>query len=185
MTPIIEAIKEVNIKLPDDPFLGKGTFAVTEISCEPGGGPIIPDKCAIVVDRRMIPSETLEGIMEDLKKIAKDGRVDLLVDEINCYTGYKTKVDQYFPGWIMDQSHWTVRKGVEAIETVLGERPDIIGWRFSTNGVATAGELGIPTIGFGPGDPSLAHQSNENINLKDVILSAECYSTLIEHIAMG
>lgn len=57
-----------------------------------------------------------------------------------------------------------------------------MGWRFSTDGVATAGELGIPTVGFGPGDPSLAHQPNEHIALGDVAAAARGYCALAHRL---
>jgi acetylornithine deacetylase/succinyl-diaminopimelate desuccinylase-like protein len=65
----------------------------------------------------------------------------------------------------------------------MGKRPDVIGWRFSTDGIATAGQLGIPTVGFGPGDPTLAHQPNEHIRLDDVMAAAKGYCALSHRLA--
>lgn len=178
MTPIIEAIKELNESLPSDPFLGKGTVVVTEISCKPGGGPIVPDRCEVLVDRRTIPGETLEGITEELKELATDAEVELIVDEFTCYTGARERAVQYFAGWLTDEGHWVVERGLEALGAALGERPRVMGWRFSTDGVATAGDLGIPTIGFGPGDPSMAHQPNEHVRVEDVKEAARGFCAL-------
>ena len=178
MTPIIYRLKEVNQRLPSHPFLGAGSMAVTSITCRPGAGPIVPDYCEIQVDRRLVPQETLDGVLSEMKKYAPGAEVGLLVDELMCYTGYVTKVEQYFQGWITDRDHWSVVESMGALERGLGEKPEIIGWRFSTDGVATAGELGIPTIGFGPGDPALAHQPNERIALADVASAARGYCAL-------
>jgi len=178
MMPIIDAIRKANEGLPSDPFLGKGTVTVTEMRCMPGGGPIVPDLCEITVDRRTIPSETLEGITEEMRRIARGAEVELIVDEFTTYTGYEAKVKQYFSGWLTDRSHWLVEESLEALKEALGEEPDLIGWRFSTDGVATAGDLRIPTVGFGPGDPTLAHQPNEHISVEDVIEAAKGYCAL-------
>jgi acetylornithine deacetylase/succinyl-diaminopimelate desuccinylase-like protein len=70
-----------------------------------------------------------------------------------------------------------------ALEEGLRRRPEIIGWRFSTDGIATAGELRIPTIGFGPGDPSLAHQPDEHVALADVEMAARGYCALAHRLA--
>jgi putative selenium metabolism hydrolase len=183
MTPIIDRLKEENQRLPDHPFLGPGSMAVTAITCKPGAGPIVPDYCEIQVDRRLVPQETLDGVFSEMKGYASGAEVELLVDELRCYTGFETRVDQYFPGWITDRDHWSVIESLEALERGLGERPEIIGWRFSTNGVATAGDLGIPTIGFGPGDPALAHQTNEHIVLADVASAARGYCALSYRLA--
>ena len=178
MTPIIDRLKEANQRLPSHPFLGAGSMAVTSVTCRPGAGPIVPDYCEIQVDRRLVPQETLDGVLSEMKEYALGAEVGLLVDELICYTGYETKAEQYFQGWITDRDHWSVVESMGALEMGLGEKPEIIGWRFSTDGVATAGELGIPTIGFGPGDPALAHQPNERIALADVASAARGYCAL-------
>jgi putative selenium metabolism hydrolase len=183
MAPVIEAIEELNAHLPSDPFLGPGTIAVTEIRCQPGGGPIIPDLCEVFVDRRTIPGETLGGITEELRKVAVGAEVELVTDEFTCYTGVKARLPQYFAGWLTDRRHWLVRKSLKALGGVLGGEPGVIGWRFSTDGVATSGELGIPTVGFGSGDPALAHQPNEHVAVADVKAAARGFHALAEELA--
>ncbi|MCW3991022.1 MAG: YgeY family selenium metabolism-linked hydrolase [Candidatus Bathyarchaeota archaeon] len=183
MTPIIERIKDENQNLPTHPFLGQGSMAVTTLRCLPGTGPIVPDHCEIEVDRRLVPQETLEGVLEEMRGLAPGAQVELLVDELKCYTGYTAKADQYFPGWIIDEDHWAVQESLEALTDGMSRKPDIIGWRFSTDGIATAGQLGIPTVGFGPGDPALAHQPNEYIRLDDVVAAAKGYCALAYRLA--
>jgi putative selenium metabolism hydrolase len=183
MAPIVNGIREANEDLPSHPFLGRGTMAVTSIISRPGPGPIVPDYCEIQVDRRLVPQEDLEGVLEEMRDLAPGAEVELLVDEMTCYTGYRKSVRQYFPGWITDRDHWSVEEGLEALGGAMGHRPDIVGWRFSTDGIATAGELGIPTIGFGPGDPSLAHQPDERIALADVREAARGFCALAHRLA--
>lgn len=182
MTPIINSIKKTNRYLPSHPFLGKGSMTVTNITCKPGAGPIIPDKCEILVDRRLVPQETLDGVLKELRSLAAGADVELVEDELTCYTGYKTISEQYFSGWITDRENWVVEQGLSALEEALGVRPEIVGWRFSTDGVATAGALGIPTIGFGPGDPALAHQPDEHVALSDVAAAARGYCVLAHRL---
>jgi acetylornithine deacetylase/succinyl-diaminopimelate desuccinylase-like protein len=49
-------------------------------------------------------------------------------------------------------------------------------WSFSTNGVATAGHFGIPTIGFAPSDEGLSHSSKEVLVLNDLLKATKFYS---------
>jgi putative selenium metabolism hydrolase len=183
MTPIVDRIKEENLNLPTHSFLGQGSMAVTTLRCLPGAGPIVPDHCEIEVDRRLVPQETLEGVLEEMRRLAPGANVELLVDKLDCYTGYSTEADQYFPGWIIEEGHWAVQESREALSVGMGRSPEIIGWRFSTDGIATAGQLGIPTVGFGPGDPSLAHQPDERISLDDVMVAAMGYCILAHRLA--
>lgn len=185
MTPIIDRIKEANRSLPGHPFLGAGSMAVTGITCSPGSGPIVPDLCEILVDRRLVPQETLDGVLGELRALAQGAEVELVEDDLTCYTGYCTKVEQYFPGWITDREHWAVEEGLRALGEALGGEPEVVGWRFSTDGVATAGALGIPTIGFGPGDPALAHQPDEHVALSDVAAAARGYCALAYRLTSG
>ncbi len=176
MIPLLQRIRE--LKLPRHPILGAGSIAVTDIRCSPGSGPIIPDLCTITIDRRLIPGERVEKVVEEIKGLATGVEVELAEEEYTCYTGYKMRVREYFPGWITPLDHWLTEESLKALEEVFGHRPETTVWRFSTDGVATAGELGVPSIGFGPGDPSLAHQPDEHISLRDVEMAALCFVAL-------
>lgn len=183
MLPIINHIREANQHLPSHSFLGSGSITVTSIKCRPGDGPIIPDHCEILVDRRLVPQENLGDVLEKLRSMAAGSEVELVKDKLSCYTGYHTMSEQYFPGWIIDREHWAVKESLQALEEMLGGKPEIIGWKFSTDGVATAGALSIPTIGFGPGDPALAHQPDEHVALSDVTAAARGYCALAHKLS--
>jgi acetylornithine deacetylase/succinyl-diaminopimelate desuccinylase-like protein len=52
-------------------------------------------------------------------------------------------------------------------------------YAFCTNGSGTAG-MGLPTIGFGPGDETLAHQHDEYVELSDLVAAARGYAAIAE-----
>jgi len=56
--------------------------------------------------------------------------------------------------------------------------PGLSKWHFATEGAYTAGVAHIPTVGFGPGDPNLAHTCNENVPLEQVYSAAGAYAAL-------
>ena len=58
-------------------------------------------------------------------------------------------------------------------------------WSFSTNGVATAGHFGIPTIGFAPGKEELAHSSKEELVLNDLLKATKFYSLFPFELVKG
>jgi len=55
-------------------------------------------------------------------------------------------------------------------------------WVFSTNGVATAGRLNIPTIGFGPSNEIYAHTVNENMPVDHLVKSAVFYAAITQYL---
>lgn len=177
MIPVVERLRQANERLPGDPILGRGSMTVTGIRSSPEG-PVVPDLCEILVDRRLIPGETLEGVLEEMRGLAPEAEVELMADEITCYTGLRKTVQQYFPGWLTHPESRLVTLSLEALSASLGYRPEITVWRFSTDGVATAGMLGIPTVGFGPGDPALAHRPDERVSITDVKAAARGFCAL-------
>jgi len=54
---------------------------------------------------------------------------------------------------------------MDSAERVLERKPRIHRSAFSSNGCATAGMYGIPTIGFGPADELHSHTVNDQIPL--------------------
>ena len=51
--------------------------------------------------------------------------------------------------------------GAASYESLFGKQPKVDKWIFSTNAVTIAGRYGIPCLGLGPGDETLAHAPNE------------------------
>jgi acetylornithine deacetylase/succinyl-diaminopimelate desuccinylase-like protein len=66
--------------------------------------------------------------------------------------------------------------------TDAGLDPTPTHYSFCTNGSLTAGVLGIPTIGFGVGVESMAHQVDEHVTLESVHAGARGYAALARRV---
>ena len=165
MTHLIQEIEELNGALKDDPFLGKGTVAVTKIECQTPSLNAVPDSCSIYLDRRLTAGETKQSALEEIQGLpaARHTNVEILPYESTAYTGLRVKSEKYFPTWVLPEDHPGVRGAVEAAALARGSAPRIGRWTFSTNGVASMGRLGIPTIGFGAGNEVDTHSATERI----------------------
>ena len=53
----------------------------------------------------------------------------------------------------------------------------------NTNAVATAGMMGFPTIGFGPGHEKFAHAPNEQIEVEHLVRASAFYVALVDEFA--
>ncbi len=74
-----------------------------------------------------------------------------------------------------------VQAGVRTYQTLYGKAPVVDKWTFSTNGVGSMGLLGVPTIGFGPGEETVAHSVNERVAIRHLVEAAQFYAAFPQH----
>jgi putative selenium metabolism hydrolase len=178
MTPIIEGIKVIQSNLGADPFLGKGSIAVTGIECSSASRNAIPDGCRIYVDRRTVPSDTRESVMREIDEIARfaGGSVGVTAYAQASYTGYVRETEKYFPAWATDAGSVAVLSGVETCRLLFGDAPRVGRWDFSTDGNYSKGVRGIPTIGMGPGEERYAHTAEDQVRAADLAKAAAFFA---------
>lgn len=182
MAPIIADIERLNEHLAAtaDPFLGKGTVTISNIRATSPSLCAVADSATIHLDRRLTRGETLEhavGQIEALPSVRAAGaQVTVLDYAVPSYTGLIYPTKKYYPTWILEETDPAVIAGVRAAEQALGKKPLIGKWGFSTNGIATAGMFGIPTIGFGPADEIYAHSPEDQCPVEHLTRAARFYA---------
>ena len=183
---LIFGLDLLSADLPVDPFLGPGTMAVTHIESHAPGLNAIPDSCTFYVDRRLTLGETPTRAQVQIESVIEregiEASVEVLTYRAPSYTGEIIGVDEAFPAWALDKEHPLISQLRQVIETACNHTPSVGHWPFSTDGVHTMGDLGIPTVGFGPGNPQLAHTSEEHMHLKDLVDAAHVYAMFAAHI---
>jgi len=182
MMPLIHAIEKRNKEMPHIAPLGKGALTVSQVISEAPSLCSVPDYCRIHIDRRLTVEETQETALTELQEminnIQPDARIKIPEYIGKSWTGYSFKQEAYFPTWITAENHALVKAAMSAAEVSGGKTDSSDFWQFSTNGVATAGRLGIPTIGFAPGKEELAHTSHEELVLEDLCIATRFYAIL-------
>jgi acetylornithine deacetylase/succinyl-diaminopimelate desuccinylase-like protein len=93
-----------------------------------------------------------------------------------AYTGLVYPTKKYYPTWLLAEDHPAVVAGVRAAEAALGAPPVVGKWGFSTNGIATRGLHGVPTIGFGPGNEIYAHTPDDQCPVAHLTAAAAFYA---------
>ncbi len=180
MAPLIQEIEVLHERLRHDPFLGKGSLTVAEIRSTAPSLCAVADSCRIHLDRRLTADETIETSLAEIKSLPSFGKTNAKVwvpeYRMPSYRGREYPMQSYFPTWTLPQNHFLVKTAVQSYRRQFALEPKVDKWIFSTNGIATMGLFRIPTIGFGPGDESVAHSPNENIPVDHLAAAVRFYA---------
>ena len=184
MANIIQSIEQID--LPMDEFLGKAQMVLTDIISEPYPGySVIPNKCISTYDRRLLPGETRESVINSILAGSSKSNVPFSISieqgEHQTYTGSILKGEKFFPAWSFPENHKLVQNAIKGL-IQTGLSPLVSGYQFCTNAAYCAGVAGIPTVGFGPGIEGSAHIVNEFIPVSDLRSAAFGYKGIIESI---
>jgi len=181
MADIIKEVRELNDRLRCDPFLGKGTLAVSQIFFSSPSRCAVADMAAISIDRRLTDGETWETALKEISELPSVKRYNAAVTMYSydspSWTGLVYPTECFFPTWVIPQDHPVTQAMVESYRGMYGE-PFVDKWTFSTNGVSIMGRFGIPCIGFGPGKEAQAHAPNEITWKADLVRCAAVYAAL-------
>jgi putative selenium metabolism hydrolase len=179
---VVFSLELLSEMLAEDPFLGKGTLAVTRIENTAASKNVIPDSCTFVIDRRLTLGETEAKALAEVEGVIvrENVRAEVSLAEFDytSYTGYRCRDVEHYPAWVVSENHILVEATAHAVREVTGERPPIGKWDFSTDGVYTMGVAGIPTVGMGPGEETQAHTADECVRLADCYTAAQIYAQL-------
>ncbi len=180
MARIVSEIERLNDTLHVDPFLGKGTIVVSEITSVSPSVNAVPDRCEVHIDRRLTAGETRESALDEvaviLDRIGVAAEIVELEYDEPSYTGTRYPAEKYFPVWVLDEQHPIVDAAAETYRRTFAAEPTISHWDFSTNGTVITGVYGIPAVGFGPGDEKYAHAPNERVAIDDLVAAAAFYA---------
>ncbi len=182
MIPAVMAIE--NISFPSDPLLGPALMVLTDIISEPyPGHSVIPSRCVVTYDRRLLPGETEASVLAELRTMPELAgiNVSIAAGEHTTYTGSTLTGPKFFPAWKLGPDHSLVQAALTGLRA-SGLNPSLGAYRFCTNAAYSAGRAGIPTIGFGPSTEAHAHIADEYIELDQLFAATTGYSAIIESV---
>ncbi|HMP77237.1 MAG TPA: YgeY family selenium metabolism-linked hydrolase [Kiritimatiellia bacterium] len=187
MAPIIRDIERLNASLKPRKPLGKGTVTISHIRSRSPSLCAVADGCTIHLDRRLTVGESEKVVVRQLKALASvkkaKAKITVLEYSVPSWTGLVYPTKKYYPTWEMPETTREVKAARAAFTNVFNSAPTVGHWTFSTNGIATAGMHGIPTIGFGPGHEHFAHAPNECVEVEHLVRAAAFYAGFVEQYA--
>ena len=175
-----------------DPFFGEGPMVLTNLVSLPlDNNAALPSMCCATFDLRLLPGETRKSVQSDLERSIDEAGRD--IGDLNlacyidrgdglCYTGAFIEADRFAPAWELSKDHPFINKVLSGIASAgispsLSERAG-----FGSNGCVYGGELGIPTIVFGPSRRELAHIVDEYIEVEQLVLGCMGYYGIAREI---
>lgn len=183
MAEIIQRVEKMNIELMKKEGL-KRTLVMSRISSVSASLNAVPSECEVYLDRRMVPGESEEAIRQEIDKLVEGKNATWEVGTLyrKSWTGMDIKYEPFHLAWKIDLDHELAKACIAAYSENFGEEPtEFDFWDFSTNAV-TPVSMGIPTIGFGPGEYKLAHMRNESCDVDQIIEACGFYTGIIYKI---
>ena len=166
MSEVIRFLKEDLADILEakaDPYLGISTLNISTIS---GGSKvnIVPDKCSLELDLRLVPSLSHKTFISTLREALKaiDNNIKL---EIICNS----------PGHHIDPQHPLISHILPATKGI-----SVAPWFCDASIYA---KKRIPAVALGPGSIKQAHTNNEYIRISELEAGTKCFKKVLNLLA--
>ena len=184
MASVIAALDGMAPQIRDFPAIGsvRSTNNVGVIS---GGRMfmVVPDRCDIWIDHRMLPGVSQEEVLERFRQLAisigeREGfPVEVALDRQDW--SWPRLIQRGLKGTMISPDEPVVRSLSEAFRTVLGAEPAFCMQDAWCETDFLVNDAGIPTVNFGPGRMELAHSASEHIEIEQIGHAIEIYALVI------
>ncbi|MDR2163439.1 MAG: M20/M25/M40 family metallo-hydrolase [Clostridiales Family XIII bacterium] len=180
--PLITAIRTLfDAKTTEDIHLGRPGITLTIIDCEPAALCIVPDRCHLTYDCRLIPGETVTGAIAEIQALiddmhAKDpcfnAGIAINSSVRHAYTGLYEEIESQKEVWIIDREHPFIRACAAGL-TEVGQEVRYGYWAFSTDIPQLGSVMKKPCVGYSGGQEYYIHNGTEKIRLDYLKMSLE------------
>ena len=149
---------------------------------------VVPDRCRITIDRRLLVGETEISVLEPLSTMLAElarndsqfrARCELRLDDITRLDGATERIANFSPAWRVDERLPAVRNALAALADA-GLPSELGTYSFCTNGSWSAGRAGILTLGYGPSEERMAHVPDEFIEIDQLLGASKGYLAIID-----
>lgn len=148
-------------------LLGNASMIVTTING--GTAPnIVPQLCEIEIDRRILPGEEKQHVLEKIKEaIDSELNKQSIPYEIDNYL--------YIPASDIDEQHELVQKALNTVSNVTKKNKQVAIFDATCEAPFFSVNNNIPTIILGPGSLSQAHVKDEFVEIDEVLSATKIY----------
>lgn len=175
LTRFIGELDAYEFEYEEHPLLGEPTMNIGTIH----GGiktNVVPDRCTCTLDIRTVPGQNHDEIVEQLR-----ARLDRLCNMVGA--SYDIRIANDMPPLTTDSEDTFVQLTVDCARKHTGQSLKPKGVCYFTDGSVFAPHLHVPTFIYGPGEPTMAHQPDEWVEVDKYLASIRFFIAMaIEYL---
>jgi succinyl-diaminopimelate desuccinylase len=171
MIAALGAIRDVHTIPAQHALLSAPTLSVNRID----GGlrtNVVPDCCRAELDIRTVPGQSHQTILDRIR--AATTQIANASDSLEI----DVSMMQSVPAVECPADHSLARGMADALVAATGEPAMFSGMPYFSDASVLSPPRNIPTLMFGPGDETLAHSVNENVEIDQIICATKAFAAL-------
>lgn len=176
------------LELPSGGPLGSSSLTPSRLATYPDGANVVPGLARLTIDYRNIPGDEPDSVVERLEALAPGATISIPFEDGHSENGkVKMRFPRISPSYLVPSDHPQVDLARRLLTAVLereGRGLEEAYWWFATDAPYLAA-TGAPVLGFGPGDPELAHTASENVLVSELQLARRAYGALVAGLLGG
>lgn len=162
--------KNTNFEIPTPSMSVTMIAAGTQVN-------VIPNRCRLSIDRRMIPGETSESVLAELRGIVDS----VIADQEGLEFEIEMRPDYWDP-YLISEDETLVAAFKKAHFEVAKQKPIIRTKLACTDASHIFHQTKIPVVLYGPGSPIKSHQVDENVPVENVVNAAKVLMKVMREV---
>ncbi|GGL64093.1 M20 family metallopeptidase [Halocalculus aciditolerans] len=157
---LVDAIETYDAALREraDDLVGTAYANITRYAAGLDGNlGVLPENATVVLDRRVLPGESISTVRAEVDDLAADLDVPVSVAEIQRYEPARVPVDCALAELVRDR-----------VAAATGRRPDPWGIEAATDVRNLVNDADVEAVTWGPGNLAQAHTYDEHVALDDL-----------------
>ncbi len=140
---------------------------------------MIADSCKISIDRRTLPEEKPDDILDKLRMRFNELR------SVDDRLRFNLEIDTIREAVEVAESEQIVQEVKNAVNKIVNKVPTISGMKATTDMSILVNQGNIPAVIYGPGFIKQAHTIDEFVEVKRLVESSQVYAKLLLNILMN
>jgi len=167
---IVQAIHAFEFKQRDERFeIPAPSMSVTMINAGTQVN-VVPNRCRLAVDRRMLPGETTDSVLAEINAIV----AAVMSDPSEVEVAVEMRSDFWDP-YLISEDEPIVAALIKAHIQATGRKPPVRTKLACTDASHIFHRAGIPVALYGPGIAAKSHQVDECVPIENLVAATEVF----------